>query len=62
MFDNEQFEDDKSNKQRCKGCKYKRIVHAGGGFSFNGCYHRPYKGKWVANIKECPKEVGIDER
>ena len=54
MFD---FEDDKQNKQRCCGCKYKRPVHASGDFFFNGCYHRPYKGKWVANIKDCPKEM-----
>lgn len=42
-------------RQRCEGCKYKHIVHANGGYSFNGCYHRPYKGKRVAEIKECPK-------
>jgi hypothetical protein len=23
---------------------------------FLGCRHEPYKGKWVAEIKECPKE------
>lgn len=62
MFDNDKFEDDKSYKQRCKGCEYKRIVHASGGFSFNGCYCRPYKGKWVADIEQCPKEVESDER
>ena len=55
MFD-EQFEDDKQGKQRCEKCEYKHIVHADGGFMFNGCYHRPYIGKWVAEIKDCPKE------
>ena len=59
MFD-EQFENDKQDKQRCEDCEYKRLVHAGGGFLFNGCYHRPYIGKWVANIKDCPKEMESD--
>ena len=56
-----QFEDDKQQKQRCEECEYKHIVHASGGFSFNGCYHRPYTGKWVATIKDCPKGGGEDE-
>ena len=49
------FEDDKTEKQRCDGCEYKRLVYASGDFSFNGCYCNPYKGKWVAEIKDCPK-------
>lgn len=57
MFD---FEYDKYNKQRCEDCEYKRLVHASGGFSFNGCYHRPYTGKRVAEIKDCPKEKECD--
>lgn len=49
------FEQDDVKKQRCEGCKYGKSVHANGGFSFKGCYHRPYNGKWVAEIKDCPK-------
>lgn len=41
---------------RCEKCKYRRTVHATGGWQFNGCYHRPYTGKWVAEIRDCPKE------
>lgn len=53
MFD----EDDraKEKRERCRGCEYKRIVHCNGGFNFYGCYHRPYTGKRVAEIKDCPK-------
>lgn len=50
-----EFEDDIERKQRCDGCKYARTVHATGGWQFKGCYHRPYTGKWVVEIKECPK-------
>ena len=32
-----------------------KAVTANGGTIFLGCYHAPYKGKWVAEIKECPK-------
>ena len=53
-----EFEDDNIPKQRCEGCKYARTAHATGGWSFTGCYHRPYTGKWVAEIKECPKGKG----
>ena len=51
------FVDDNQQKQRCDECEYKHIVHASGGFSFNGCYCGPYTGMWVANIKGCPKEM-----
>ena len=40
---------------RCKGCDFCRGV-SGGGFDFLGCYHKPYKGKWVCEIKKCPKQ------
>ena len=45
----------KVQKERCDGCKYCKVVHANGGFSFYGCHHKPYRGKWVAEIKDCPK-------
>jgi len=35
-------------------CKYARLVHANGGWSFYGCTHEPYHGKWIAEIEECP--------
>lgn len=38
---------------RCKGCNYVRIVWAGN-WSFPGCCHKPYRGKWCAEIEECP--------
>ena len=45
----------KVRKERCDGCKDCKEVHCNGGFSFNGCYHKTYHGKWVAEIKDCPK-------
>lgn len=50
-------EDDreKEKRSRCCGCKYRHMVRANGGFSFYGCYHRPYTGKRVVEIKDCPK-------
>lgn len=39
---------------RCTYCKYARQVFATGQFIFLGCYHEPYHGKWVAEIKNCP--------
>ena len=42
---------------RCTGCEYSDVVRAAPtGFMFLGCRHKPYSGKWVAEIKECPKE------
>lgn len=41
---------------RCKGCTYARAVVATGQWMFLGCYHAPYRGKRVAEIKECPKK------
>lgn len=50
-------EDDRmrEKRERCRGCKYRHIVHANGGYNFYGCYHRPYTGKRVVEIKDCPK-------
>ena len=39
---------------RCDGCKYCKAVYANGGWSFLGCYCKPYRGKWVSEIKDCP--------
>ena len=40
---------------RCNPCKCARAVFATERFIFLGCYHEPYKGKWVREIKDCPK-------
>ena len=45
---------------RCKGCTYARSVIATGQWMFLGCYHAPYRGKRVAEIKECPKKGEAD--
>lgn len=50
------FEPEKHIKQRCEECKYNKKVYAQNNYSFSGCYHRPYTGKRVAEIKECPME------
>ena len=42
-------------KGRCNPCKYARAVVASGEYIFLGCHHKPYKGKNVAEIKDCPK-------
>jgi hypothetical protein len=41
---------------RCKDCQFSRCVFGTGNFMFLGCHHKPYHGKWVAEIKDCPKE------
>ena len=50
------LETEESVKSRCDGCNYRMRVYAQNNFSFYGCYHRPYIGKWVAEIKDCPKK------
>ena len=40
---------------RCKHCPFAHVVTAWGQWQFVGCYHEPYKGRWVAEIKDCPK-------
>lgn len=49
------FEYDNQSRGRCDGCRNCRTVHANGGWSFCGCYHEPFRGKWVAEIQNCPK-------
>lgn len=53
-----EHDEEKEIRPRCYGCEYRHIVHANGGFSFYGCYCRPYNGKRVAEIKDCPKGNG----
>lgn len=49
------FDPEEVTKSRCEGCEYRRKVYAQNNYSFYGCYHHPYIGKRVAEIKECPK-------
>ena len=48
---------DKSSlsNEKCCSCKNSKVVVCNSGFKFLGCTHPPYKGKWVAEIKDCPK-------
>jgi hypothetical protein len=46
---------------RCKGCPYADVIRAQENFMFLGCRHEPYRGKWVAEIKSCPKKGKVDE-
>lgn len=47
----------KFHKGRCNPCPYARGVGSYSGYSFLGCYHKPYTGKCVAEIKDCPKKA-----
>ncbi len=47
---------DLKHKKPCDGCRDCRVVYANGQWSFLGCHHLPYRGKWVREIKICPKE------
>lgn len=49
-------------KGRCRPCKYARVVFAQDQFMFLGCYHEPYRGKWVAEIKDCPKKLNKEKK
>lgn len=44
---------------RCKGCEYCKSVVASPDWQFFGCYHQPFKGQWVVEIKDCPKDKEI---
>lgn len=55
MNDIEEFYD-KLPKGRCNPCQYAKAVVATGQYIFLGCYCKPYRGKRVAEIKDCPKK------
>ena len=38
---------------RCDKCEHCKVTSSGS-WSFFGCYCKPYRGKWVAEIKDCP--------
>lgn len=50
----------KSKASRCAGCKHCKRLKAQDDWSFYGCFHKPYKGKWIAEIENCPKESEVD--
>jgi len=38
--------------KECKDCKMTIVDNC----KYRGCFHPPYKGKWVLEIEHCPKE------
>lgn len=54
------FTNDTKKPHRCIGCEYNKRVFANSQWEFRGCYHKPYRGKWIAEIKDCPKEGEAD--
>lgn len=42
--------------EECLKCEYSHSVYANCGMKFLGCGHKPYHGKWVIEIKDCPKK------
>lgn len=55
---NDEFDITNEYRGRCTGCNDCKII-SGGGWSFYACHHNPHKGKWVAEIKQCPKEQEV---
>ena len=53
------FDDRDFNAGRCHNCEYCKEVRATFNWSFYGCYCTPYIGKWVAEIKDCPKQQQV---
>lgn len=43
-------------KAKCEKCEFVDKLAADSWFRFLGCRHKPYHGKWVAEIEVCPKE------
>ena len=41
---------------RCAVCRDCNWVKAQDDWGFHGCFHKPYKGKWIVEIEKCPKE------
>lgn len=47
-------------KCRVEGCRCGRMVPASGGWSFIGCFRKPYRGKWVREIEKCPAQIDAE--
>lgn len=43
--------------ERCKGCKFCLKVRVQNKYWFYGCYYRPYMGKRIIEIENCPREI-----
>ncbi|MGL6201135.1 MAG: hypothetical protein ACRC3H_19620 [Lachnospiraceae bacterium] len=43
--------------EKCAKCEYVKIISGGGNWTFPGCYHRPHRGKWCAEVESCPKDI-----
>lgn len=43
-----------ADKKCLEGCEYCKPVYSTGGWRFYGCFAKPYNGKWVSEIKDCP--------
>lgn len=41
--------------EKCKTCEKCQVIRKDRFGIYLGCYENPYKGKWVAEIEECPK-------
>ena len=54
------FEREVIRRGRCEGCKFVKLINAQNDWKFYACYCKPYRGKWVAEIKDCPKEADND--
>ena len=46
------------NYNQCQYCDFAMFIDQWGKRKILGCKHEPYKGKWIAEIKECPKKGG----
>lgn len=51
------FDDRDLHGGRCRNCDSCKEVRVTVNWSFYGCYHTPYIGKWIAEIQDCPKNV-----
>lgn len=45
-----------------KECEHCRIITAQDGWTFRGCFCHPNKGKFIAEVKECPKKKKEDKK
>lgn len=46
----------------CIGCEHCRYIKAQDGWGFHGCFCEPYKGKYVTQIENCPKNEKTEKR
>lgn len=46
---------DEFREDKCRKCRYCRAIFYFKGRPYYGCFHLPYKGKFLGEIEECPK-------